>query len=80
MPKIDIKDTPEDIDRKNGEFEARMRALAKAEPDRYKRGRQARGIPYKVVKGNLAEHQVLVLRNGETYVLTINGNPRARRA
>lgn len=77
LPKIDIKDTPEDIDRKNGEFEARMRALAKAEPDRYKRGRQARGIPYKVVKGNLAEHQVLVLRNGETYVLTINGNPRA---
>ena len=32
-PHIDIKDSPEEIDRKNGEFEAHMRALAKAEPD-----------------------------------------------
>lgn len=61
-------------------FEAKMEALAAAEPDKYKRSRDARNIPYKVVRGNLDEHQVLVKRNGHTYVMTINGNPRAAQA
>ncbi len=61
-------------------FEAKMEGLAAAEPDRYKRGRDARNIPYKVVRGNLNEHQILVKRNGHTYVMTINGNPRAAQA
>ena len=61
-------------------FEAKMESLRKSEPDKYKRGREARHIPYKVVKGNLREHQVLVRRNGRTYVMTVNGNPRAAQA
>lgn len=73
-------DTAADVERKVEAFEQRMEQLAEAEPDRYKRGREAQGIPYKVVKGNLKEHQVLVKRGGRTYVLTINGNPRAAQA
>lgn len=73
-------DTAADVERKVEAFEQRMEQLAEAEPDRYKRGRDAQSIPYKVVKGNLKEHQVLVKRGGRTYVLTINGNPRAAQA
>jgi N12 class adenine-specific DNA methylase len=77
---IEDGDTAADVERKVEAFEQRMAQLAEAEPDRYKRGSDAKNIPYKVVKGNLKEHQVLVKRGGQTYVLTINGNPRAAQA
>ena len=78
----DIKadDSAYDVERKVKAFEARMEALAAADPDNYKSGEDAKNIPYKVVKGNVSEHQVLVKRGGVTYVLTINGNPRAAQA
>lgn len=78
----DIKadDSAYDVERKVKAFEARMEALAAADPDNYKSGEDAKNIPYKVVKGNVSEHQVLVKRDGVTYVLTINGNPRAAQA
>jgi len=78
----DIKpeDTAYDVERKVKAFEQRMEQLAAAEPDKYKTGSKAANIPYKVVKGNISEHQVLVKRGGETFVLTINGNPRAAQA
>ena len=77
---ISDTDTPEEVEQKVEAFEARMEALRTTQPDKYKRGREAQGIPYKVVKGNLREHQVLVKRGGQTTVLTINGNPRAAQA
>jgi len=77
---IEDGDTAADVERKVEAFEERMQQLAESAPDNYKRGRDAQNIPYKVVKGNLKEHQVLVRRNGRTYVLTINGNPRAAQA
>lgn len=77
---IENTDTAADVERKVEAFEERMQQLAKSDPDNYKRGRDAQNIPYKVVKDNLKEHQVLVRRNGRTYVLTINGNPRAAQA
>ena len=77
---IENTDTAADVERKVEAFEERMQQLAESDPDNYKRGRDAQNIPYKVVKGNLKEHQVLVRRNGRTYVLTINGNPRAAQA
>ena len=77
---IENTDTPADVERKVKAFEERMQQLAESDPDNYKRGRDAQNIPYKVVKDNLKEHQVLVRRNGRTYVLTINGNPRAAQA
>lgn len=77
---INDTDTPAEVEQKVEAFEARMEALRTTKPDKYKRGREAQGIPYKVVKGNLREHQVLVKRGGQTTVLTINGNPRAAQA
>ncbi len=72
--------TRAEVENEIAKFEARMEALRSAEPDKYKKGREARNIPYKVVRGNLNEHQVLVKRNGRTYIMTINGNPRAAQA
>lgn len=72
--------TNAEVESEIAKFEAKMEALAAAEPDKYKRSRDARNIPYKVVRWNLDEHQVLVKRNGHTYVMTINGNPRAAQA
>lgn len=72
--------TPEEVAVEINKFEENMNNLATAEPDKYKRSRQIRDMPYKVVKANLKEHMVLVKRNGRTYVMTINGNPKAAQA
>jgi N12 class adenine-specific DNA methylase len=77
---IEESDTAADVERKVTAFEQRMEQLAQAEPDKYKRASDAKNLPYRVLPGNLSEHQVLVKRNGETFVLTINGNPRAAQA
>lgn len=77
---IDEGDTAADVARKVEAFEQRMEQLAANDPDNYKSGKEAANIPYRVLPGNMNEHQVLVKRNGETYVLTINGNPRAAQA
>ena len=80
FPDINENDTPDDVDEKIAAFEERMEALRAENPDKYKRGRETQNVPYKVVKGHLKEHQVLIKRNGRTYVATINGNPRAAQA
>lgn len=73
-------DTPEVVEKKVSDFNVKMKALAEADPDNYKSGKDAVNIPFKVTGDNLREHQVLVKRGGRTYVLTINGNPRAAQA
>lgn len=77
---VEDTDTADEVAQKVEAFEQRMEALCTAEPDKYKKGREAQHIPYKVVKGNLREHQILIKRNGRTFVATINGNPRAAQA
>ena len=78
---IDIKDSPEEVERKMNEFEDKMKQLAESAPDNYKHGKDAVNIPYRVVENrNLRQHQVVVKRNGRDYVITINGNPRAAQA
>lgn len=77
---LDEKMTPAEIKEELQRFEERLESLSETQPDKYKRGRDARNIPYIVKRGDLREHQVLVKRNGRTYVLTINGNPRAAQA
>lgn len=71
---------PDEIDKAVMDFERRMETLSKSEPDKYKRGRDAINIPYRLIDGNVREHQVIVKRNGESFVITINGNPRAAQA
>ena len=80
FPDLEPDMSHKEIEEEIRKFEEKMKSLKATTPDRYKRGRDARNIPYKVISGNLKEHQVLVKRNGKTYVLTINGNPRAAQA
>lgn len=80
FPDIEATDTPAEVERKVNAFEQKMEKLAAAQPDMYKSGADAANIPYRVLPENKREHQVLVKRGGETYVLTINGNPRAAQA
>lgn len=77
---VEATDTADEIAQKVEAFEQRMEALRNAKPDKYKKGREAQNIPYKVVYDNLREHQILIKRNGRTFVATINGNPRAAQA
>jgi len=78
---IDSNDTPEEVEQKMQEFEARMEQLAEEYPEGYKRGKDAVNIPYRVVeKSDMMQHQVVVKRGGRDYVITINGNPRAAQA
>lgn len=77
---IEDTDTADEVAQKVEAFEQRMEALRTEEPDRYKKGREAQHIPYKVVRNNLREHQILIKRGGRTFVATINGNPRAAQA
>ena len=80
FPELNPDDTAEEVEQKLIDFENDMQQLSIAYPDHYKRSREHPEIPYRVKKGNLREHQVLVKRNGKTTVLTINGNPRAAQA
>ncbi len=78
---IESTDTPEEVEKKMKDFEAKMESLAQQHPDQYKRGKDAIGIPYRIVEGrDLRQHQVVVKRSGRDYVITINGNPRAAQA
>ena len=78
---IEMKDTADEVEQKLHDFETRMKQLAEEEPDRYKRGKDAIDIPYRIVdQRDLRQHQVVVRRGGRSYVLTINGNPRAAQA
>ena len=80
FPNIDSTMSAEQVEAEVEAFEERMAKLKAAEPKKYKRGREAQNIPFKTKKTNLHEHQILVKRNGETFILTINGNPRAAQA
>lgn len=78
---IELDESPDEVERKMLEFEEHMKQLAEAEPDKYKRGKDAVNIPYRVVESrDLRQHQVVVKRGGRDYVITINGNPRAAQA
>lgn len=78
--KIDENDTPDEVLQKTEQFEETMRQLAEADPDHYKRGKDAANIPYKTLGKSLNEHQVHVKLGGDDYILTINGSPRAAQA
>ena len=78
---IDTNDSGEVVEQKMKDFDEKMELLSQNEPDRYKKGRDAIGIPYRVVKKkDLQQHQVIVKRNGRDVVLTVNGNPRLAQA
>lgn len=78
---IEETDSAAEVERKTQEFEKKMQQLAKAEPDKYKSGKEAAKMPYRVAeKRDERQHQVIVKRGGMDYVLTVNGNPRLAQA
>lgn len=78
---IETADTPDEVEQKMIDFNEKMEQLAANEPDKYKRGKDAAQIPYRVVESSdLRQHQIVVKRNGRDYIITINGNPRAAQA
>lgn len=67
---IEMKDTADEVEQKLHDFETRMKQLAEEEPDRYKRGKDAIDIPYRIVdQRDLRQHQVVVRRGGRSYYL-----------
>ena len=78
---IDANDSPATVAAKQQAFEEHMAELAESEPDKFRKASQAKDIPYRVLKKKqLKEHQVMVKRNGITYIITVNGNPRLAQA
>ena len=78
---IDANDSASVVAKKMEAFEDKMKQMAEKHPDLVQRSNEAPDIPYKVVeKGQLNEHQVLVKQNGKSYIITVNGNPRAAQA
>ena len=60
-------------------FEEKMIQAKKENPSEYKRGAEARSIPYRVLERELNEHQMIVKRGGAQYRSYNHGNPRLRR-
>ena len=78
---IDANDSASVVAKKMEAFEDKMKQMAEKHPDLVQRSNEAPDIPYKVVeKGQLNEHQVLVKQNGKSYIITVNGSPRAAQA
>ena len=62
------------------QFNEAMEADQMQYPDKYAKASQRPDIPYRTLKENLSQHQVIVKVNGKPVVITINGNPRAAQA
>ena len=78
---IGANDSASVVAKKMEAFEDKMKQMAEKHPDLVMRSNEAPDIPYKVVeKGQLNEHQVLVKQNGKSYIITVNGSPRAAQA
>lgn len=78
---IGANDSASVVAKKMEAFEDKMKQMAEKHPNLVKRSNEAPDIPYKVVeKGQLNEHQVLVKQNGKSYIITVNGSPRAAQA
>ena len=78
---IGANDSASVVAKKMEAFEDKMKQMADKHPDLVQRSNEAPDIPYKVVeKGQLNEHQVLVKQNGKSYIITVNGSPRAAQA
>ena len=79
--KLEDSDTAEMVSQKMEQFEQAMKQFAAQNPTDFVRQGDRPDIPYRVVNAReMQQHQVMVKRNGKTYVLTINGNPRAAQA
>lgn len=77
-PEIDETDDFEAIQQKLQDFEQRMKEM-EANGEAF-RGKVPFGLSLKIKKGQMPEHMVSVMINGQEYTIYINGNPRAAQA
>ena len=80
FPQILQNATPEEVRDIVEKFDEKMKVLSKMPNAEVKRESELADVGYKILPKELNEHQVIVKRGGKTYVLTINGNPRAAQA
>ena len=80
FPQIPQNATPEEVRDIVEKFDEKMKVLSKMPNAEVKRESELADVGYKILPKELNEHQVIVKRGGKTYVLTINGNPRAAQA
>ncbi|MCF0185651.1 MAG: hypothetical protein HUJ98_04075, partial [Bacteroidaceae bacterium] len=82
VPKIEPNATAEEVAQITEDWQKQMERLAAEQPKMYAKANdlKMRKMPYRVLKPNLLEHQVLVKRRGKEYIVNIMGNPRAAQA
>ena len=80
FPDIPTDASAAEVEQRTKDFQEKMKALAEADPEKYKHGKDTVNIPYRMLPQHKKEHQVLVKLRGKTYVLTVNGNPRLAQA
>ena len=75
MPTIPNNATPADVESTLEAWETSMEQQAATNPN-IKKISEGADIPYRVIGNRMEQHQVIVKRNGKSYTLTVNGNPR----
>ena len=80
FPVFDKDDSPQDIEVKRLQWEQSFERARQNDPDSYAYAHERPNIPYRTLRQNLSEHQVIVKRGGKDVVLTVNANPRAAQA
>ena len=79
LPDIPADATESEAEDIRKQFEEDMIRLSE-DDDTYKKKRGIADIPYRTLKRFENEHQVVVKRGGKTYIISVNGNPRAAQA
>lgn len=81
LPDLSDVDTPEEVARKMDDFRKWFAVQLIEDAGNYRLSSEMAKVPYKVInKSALDEHQIIAIRGGKQYVITVNGNPRAAQA
>ena len=78
LPVIPSDATPQEISKILADFEAKMAELKDADESQLISGKNK--TQYRTLHDQRDEHQILVMRGGKPYVITIVGNPRLAQA
>lgn len=81
LPDLSDADTPELVAQKMSDFRKWFAEQLLTDDVNYRLSSEMARVPYKVInKSALDEHQIIAMRGGKQYIITVNGNPRAAQA
>lgn len=81
LPDLSDADTPELVAQKMSVFRKWFAEQLLTDDVNYRLSSEMARVPYKVIsKSALDEHQIIAMRGGKQYIITVNGNPRAAQA